>query len=128
MTMPVPSAVALLYLSCEVMSTIAGSTLAASACTSSGPEPRLLPLLLPFWPLGAWPRPFPPNGFCWPPLPPGVTICGDCAERERVGGPGRVVGAGRVARVRNAVGSCCAMGIGRAYPRADVLRWLPAAL
>ena len=50
MTMPVPSAAALLYLSCEVMSTMAGSTLAASACAFSEPVPVLVPPLpVPFW-------------------------------------------------------------------------------
>ena len=41
--MPVPSAVASLYLRAEVMSTMPGSTLAASALASSGPVPLFAP-------------------------------------------------------------------------------------
>ncbi len=42
-----PSAVASLYFSCEVMSTIPGSTLADSAFVFSGPDPLLVPPPLP---------------------------------------------------------------------------------
>src|SRR5262249_9722257 len=65
--------------------------------------------------------------------PPGRSVLGRGGEffgteGDRVVVAGRVVGAGHAAGVRNAVGSCCAIGIGRGCPRADVLRWLPAAL
>src|SRR6516165_5425041 len=84
MTIPVPSAVASLYFSCEVMSTIPGSTLAAIAWTFSGPDPVLVPPLLPLPAplLGAAPKPFPLNGFSWPLLPPGLVLVGDCAFDE----------------------------------------------
>jgi hypothetical protein len=57
------------------MSTMAGSTLAASACAFSAPLPVLVPPLpVPFWLLlGAWPKLLPPllKGFCWLPLAAG---------------------------------------------------------
>src|SRR6185437_16695655 len=92
MTMPVPSAVALLYFSCEVTSTMPGSTLLASACALSEPAPALLPPVpallppCPFWPPlppNPLPPPLPPNpllpllkGFCWMPPPPGLVLVG----------------------------------------------------
>src|SRR5579863_6221685 len=77
-TMPVPSAVALLYVRAEVMSTMPGSTLAASALASSGPVPLLVPPWLePPW-LGAFPLPLVGSGNGVPPplpLPPKGLDC-----------------------------------------------------
>ena len=75
MTMPVPSAVAPLYLRSEVMSTRPGSTLADSALAFSEPVPLLVP-------------PVPPL----PPLPVAAEAA-EAAAAERVGlgaaaGPG----------------------------------------
>src|ERR1700722_7099179 len=71
MTIPVPSAVAPLYLRSEVMSTRPGSTLADSELAFSEPVPLLVPPELPL-PLDPKPpKPPPPNGFVAvpPPLP-----------------------------------------------------------
>src|ERR1700728_813715 len=81
-TMPVPSAVASLYVSLETTSTMPGSTWGASALAFSGPVPPLvppwldpplvgsgnglaplpLPLPLPPWPKGLACDPLPPIG------------------------------------------------------------------
>src|SRR5580698_4458292 len=81
-TMPVPSADAPLYFRSEVMSTMPGSTFAASAEALSEPVPELVPpepwfappWFSPFEPepcCGSWlplPLPDPPSGFDWEPL------------------------------------------------------------
>src|ERR1700761_4284321 len=79
-TMPVPSAVASLYLRFESISTMPGSTWAASALAFSDPVPLFVPEpLLPVPEDGrgfTLPLPLPPKGFACDPLP----LNGELAE------------------------------------------------